>query len=83
MNPSKLKQIAILLLVCINLTLAGNLLYARAIKTLVPKKTIADTMTFLERCGIWAEASSPGGNMPFTHCPRRAARKRRQPLHRR
>ncbi len=55
MNPSKLKQIAILLLVCINLTLAGNLLYARAITTLVPKKTIADTMTFLERCGIWAE----------------------------
>lgn len=56
MNASRLRKIVILLLVCINLVLGGNLLYTNYRQTVIPQQTIADTVTFLDQCGIWIES---------------------------
>lgn len=56
MNASRLRKIVILLLVCINLVLGGNLLYTNYQQTVIPQQTIENTVAFLDQCGIWIES---------------------------
>lgn len=57
MDKSKIKFIVIALLACVNLALAANLIHAHYAATVIPKRTMENTLAFLERCGIWAEES--------------------------
>ena len=57
MDKSKIKFMVIALLACVNLALAVNLLSARYHAAVIPKRTVENTLAFLDRCGIWAEES--------------------------
>lgn len=56
MNASRLRKIVILLLICINLVLGGNLIYTNYRQTVIAQQTIDDTIAFLDQCGIWMES---------------------------